>query len=101
MTDISREGDRVVITPQQDIVASVAGDLRTLLKEQIGQGCREMVLDLRQVEMIDSMGIGLLIAVHNSLNKNGGQLRAVNLSQDLQRLFKNMRLDKHFSVEGA
>ncbi len=101
MTEISRQDDQVVITPQQDIVASVAADLRLMLKEQIDQGCRELVLDLRQVEMIDSTGIGLLIAAHNSLNKSGGKLKAINLSQDLQGLFKNMRLDQHFTVQGA
>lgn len=101
MTDISREGNQVVLTPQQDIVASVSAEIRKLLKEQIDQGCKELVLDMQHVEMIDSMGIGLLIAAHNSLNKNGGELKAINLSQDLMSLFKNMRLDKHFSVEGA
>ena len=55
-------------------------------------------MDLDGVELIDSIGMGLLIAAHNSLMKNGGKLKVVNPSEDILRLLRTMRLDKHFEV---
>ena len=45
-------------------------------------------------------GIGLLIATHNSLKAKGGRLRVVNVSPEILNLFKAIRLDRHFAVEG-
>jgi anti-anti-sigma factor len=50
--------------------------------------------------VVDSSGIGLLIATHNSLKTKGGSLRVANASPDILNLFKAMRLDRHFTVEG-
>lgn len=100
MTEISREGSRAVVKPGADIVASNAKELREELKNLIDRGIRELVVDLGAIEMIDSVGLGLLIAVHNSLSRIDGTLTIVNVSKDLDELFKTMRLNRHFAVSG-
>lgn len=100
MTEISRDGSSAVVKPGADIVASNAKELREELKNLIDLGIRELVVDLGAVEMIDSVGLGLLIAVHNSLSKTDGTLTVINASKDLEGLFKSMRLDRHFAVRG-
>ena len=101
MHDIRLEDCRTVLTPAGDIVASVADDLRTRLKELMGQLAGQLVIDLSRVELIDSVGIGLLIAVHNTLSKKGGRLTLTHVSPDLATLLRTMRLDKHFSIQPA
>ena len=61
----------------------------------------ELTLDLKQVKMIDSVGLGVIIAAHNSLRGIGGKLTVKNVSNDIYRLFKTMRLDQHFEVTKA
>jgi anti-anti-sigma regulatory factor len=51
--------------------------------------------------MVDSVGIGVIIATHNSLDQKGGKLRVINIADDIYGLFSTMRLDRHFSVEKA
>ncbi len=68
------------------------------LKQALDDGAVKMAIDMSKVKMMDSMGIGLLIAAHNSLDKVGGQLELLNVSADILKLPKNMRLDKHFIV---
>jgi anti-sigma B factor antagonist len=51
--------------------------------------------------MVDSVGIGVIIATHNSLNKVGGKLKVTNITKDIYTLFTTMRLDRHFTVEKA
>ncbi len=98
MSDMQHSGESVVVKPGRDIVSSMAQDFKTELKELVDQGIKDLTIDLDGVEMIDSIGMGLLIAAHNSLTKNGGRLRVVNSGEDILRLLRTMRLDKHFEV---
>lgn len=100
MSTINYQGDNAVISPENDIVASVAPQFREKLKEIVDRGVKELIVDLTQVEMIDSIGMGLLIATHNSLSKAGGKLSLINASTDIFGLLRTMRLDKHFLISG-
>lgn len=63
-----------VISPEGDIVASMAETFRASLKEALGRGGQDgaaLTIDCSRVRIIDSVGIGLLIAAHNSLEKLG------------------------------
>jgi anti-anti-sigma factor len=101
MFEIEKEENRALVRPAGDIVASTVEGLRTALKEVLGQGVSEMTLDLGNVAVIDSIGLGLVISAHNSLAKNGGKLSVIHVSKEVQELFKSMRLDRHFTVTGA
>ena len=49
--------------------------------------------------MIDSSGIGLLIASRNSLLDSGGnEIELINTSDEIRGLFTAMRLDHHFTI---
>lgn len=97
---IERNGKSARIAPLQHLAVSLANELRPQIQKLIGDGVTDVIYDLSQVEVVDSSGIGLLIATHNTLKKNGGSLRIVGVSAEIQQLFKAMRLDKHFTVEG-
>ncbi len=98
---ILQKGGKTVIKPDFDIVASVLQELRNTLRQAIKEGAKDVCVDMSHVMMIDSMGLGLLIAAHNSLNTVGGTFSVTNVSTDIHDLFRNMRLDKHFTVIGA
>ncbi len=98
MSEIQQTGDTIIVKPGQDIVSSMADDFKTELKGLVDKGAKEITMDMEKVEMIDSIGMGLLIAAHNSLVKNGGRLRIINCSTDILGLLRTMRLDKHFEV---
>jgi len=90
-----------VIRPVGDIVAASVPDLRTEMRGSIAAGARRVTIDLTRVEMIDSVGLGLLIAAHNSLTRVGGELSVINASKEILDLFVAMRMHQHFSVRGA
>ncbi|MDY0162157.1 STAS domain-containing protein [Desulfobotulus sp.] len=99
MSQIIKEEDRILVIPGVDIVASMANDFRTELQNLIQENSGDIHLDLAGVEMVDSVGIGVIIATHNSLNRKGRKLKVVNVAKDIYSLFSTMRLDRHFSVE--
>jgi anti-anti-sigma factor len=101
MIEQTREDSKAVIRPVgEDIVAASVGELRSRMREAVGQGVRELVVDMAHVQMVDSMGIGLLISAHNSLRKSGGRLIVVHASKEILELFHLMRIHQHFSVSG-
>jgi len=97
MTEINREQDKTIAKIDQDLVASVVPELKQELQGLVDQG-EDLAVDLQAVNIIDSKGIGLLIATHNSLQENNKSLEVLNPSEDVLNLFKSMRLDKHFSI---
>ena len=91
---------QVVFQPEGDIVAASATELRGKLRDLVNNGARQLVIDLEKTKMVDSVGLGLLIASHNSLQKVGGQLSIVRASADILELLTTMRIHQHFSVSG-
>ena len=98
---VTREDNKVVVRPSGDsIVAATVPELRTKMRGLVEEGIRELVMDLADVRMVDSTGIGLLISAYNSLRKLGGRLAVIHVSPDLLELFRSMRMHQHFIVSG-
>lgn len=100
MSEIKRDSDSVTVVPAVDIVAGEVQSFRAELLALINEKMLKITVDLSAVEMIDSSGIGVFISAQNSLKKLGGALKVVNISDDILKMFKIMRLDKHFEVSG-
>jgi len=101
MIEVIREAGKAVIRPTgENVVASTAPAIRSQMRAAMAEGVREIVVDLGSVRTVDSAGIGLLIAAHNSLHKAGGRLTVVHANKDVLDLFRLMRIHQHFSVSG-
>ena len=98
MAKAKKKVQQEVVKPEEDIVASMAEGFRDKLLKIVQGGVKELVIDLMGVEMVDSVGIGVLVATHNSVSKAGGKMSVTNVSEDIYKLFKTMRLDQHFEV---
>lgn len=94
------EANETTLRPATDLVTANLPALRQQMRDLVASGTSRLVVDLRSVAMVDSAGIGLLIAAHNSLKKAGGELAVTNASKDILDLFRTMRIHQHFSVSG-
>ena len=101
MSEIIREKNKTIVRPAMDIVASMAEDFKNELLSAINDCEEKLVIDFAGVEMVDSMGIGVIIAAHNTLTQAGKQLKVINVSKDIFGLFSTMRLNRRFTVEEA
>ncbi len=99
MSEITKEDKQTTIKPGQDVVASMTNDFKAELQSLIQDSPETLIIDLEGVEMVDSVGIGVMIATHNSLLKTGGTIQVVNVAEDIFNLFSTMRLDRHFTIE--
>lgn len=101
MSEIERRGSEAIVKPSEDIVASSVREFRQELQSLVEEGAKELVIDLAGIRMVDSVGLGLLIATHNSVSKAGGKLTITNASKEIHDLLRTMRLDQHFEVRSA
>lgn len=99
MIEITRENNKAIVRPAgEGIVAASIPELRIKMRGIVEEGVRELVVDLTDVQMVDSSGIGLLISAYNSLRKVGGRLAVIHASAEILELFQTMRMHQHFSV---
>ena len=96
--NIDIDGTKATVEIIGDVVASAVQELRPQVKALIDKGVTEITIDFSRVSVIDSMGIGLLIAAYNSLSSKNGQITLVNASAEIKELMKEMRIDKRLVV---
>jgi anti-anti-sigma factor len=94
-----KENQRLVLL-KGDLTATTAPQLKEDLKKAIQDFSGELIFDLRETEMLDSTGIGLLIAAGNSIGSQKGSMRIVNVSKEIMLLLKKMRLVARLNISG-
>lgn len=95
---LDRKNETLKLMKTTDITASNAEEIRSSILAEMDESLKFIEIDLKDVEMIDSTGISLLISIQNSLNKNDGKLKISNASKDLTYMFNMMRLNHHFEI---
>ena len=72
--------------------------LRSAIRRLLGEGKNKILLNLGKVGYIDSSGIGELVSSFTAVNKEGGSLRLLNLTQKIQDLLAITKLLTVFDV---
>ena len=94
----SVQNGEAVLNPDKDIIASESRKLREQMQNLVEEGALRITINMEKVELVDSSGIGVLVGIQNALKNKGGELKIVNVSQDIYKMFKIMRLDKHITI---
>jgi anti-sigma B factor antagonist len=81
-----------------DLTAVRVPELQVALKQVLERGVRDLIFDMSGTVMLDSSGIGLLIAASNTLARQGGKVRVTNVSPDIFHLLQSMRLTARLNV---
>jgi len=73
-------------------------DLQRTINESLAEGDARFVVNLSEVPMIDSSGIGLLVRFLASAKKRGGSVKLVNLSSFAQKTLRLVGVLNLFEV---
>lgn len=99
MLEIKKKQNSILVRPEKDLVASVVTEFSNGLKPLIEDSPKEIVIDMKNVDMVDSLGMGVLIATHNMLADNNSVLIVINIKEDIYNAFVTMRLNHHFKIK--
>lgn len=95
---LDRKAETLFINTEEDITATNTEEIRQVILKEMDDSLQFVEIDLRDVEIVDSTGISLLISIQNSLNKSDGKLKISNPNENLAYMFKIMRLNHHFEI---
>jgi anti-sigma B factor antagonist len=96
----TREIGRIVVVDAAGRLTLTDGHtkLRDLMHVSIGYGTKKFLLNLAQVEFIDSHGIGELVRCYSVVRQAGGDMKFAAVNQKVLEILEISRLTKLFEI---
>ena len=73
--------------------------LREIVRDLAEKGRKAIVLNLGEVNYVDSSGVGELVKAHTTIRNHGGQLKLANLNKRVHDLLQMTRLATVFDIQ--
>jgi anti-sigma B factor antagonist len=89
---------RILDIDGQIILGKGTMAIRNTIKDLLHNGVKKIVLNLAEVDYIDSSGVGELVSSFATVEKEGGQLKLLNLTAKVQEILAITRLLTVFQV---
>ena len=80
------------------VTDSLKESLKETIKGKIDEGYQHFVLNLEQVKIIDSCGVGLIIVANNVTSSHNAKLYLCQIKPFIIKIFDIMRISKHLSI---
>jgi anti-sigma B factor antagonist len=90
-----------VIDVQGDVTAASEPVLMSAFEKAFAQGAGRLVLNLGDLECMDSGGIGILVTLLIRANRQHKELAAYGLSDHYREIFELTRLDEAITIYGS
>lgn len=91
--------DRIFEHPTYgDIDLYKCPDLKSIVQNQMKDGFKYIIFDLKETKFIDSSGIGALIQISGWLRRRGGELLVCNIAESVKKVFEVTRLENHIRI---
>ncbi len=80
------------------IVGESAATMRNIIRRLLAADRRKILLNMAQVRWIDSSGIGELVASLVSVTREGGQIKLLQVRENIAELLTVTRVDTIFAL---
>ena len=99
---VSEQDDIVIISLNGKIMGGPeATEINEKFNQLIDTKKLKIVIDLNNVEWMNSSGLGILIGALSLFRNNNGQLRIINVSERIQNLLKITKLAGIFETSSS
>jgi len=95
-----RDGAVVFLPFEDHLTAANVEKFRAAVRHLLEEGSTKVVLNLRNVEHMDSTGLGALIGMSETMRYERGQLVLMNLRPAVEDLLATMQMRSLLSVVG-
>ncbi|MEM0913744.1 MAG: STAS domain-containing protein [Planctomycetota bacterium] len=97
-TTIEKFDELAVVQIEGEFTLDTADRFRREVIEQMEAKARDFVLDLKQVEFMDSVALETLLWLQDQSAQRLGQVRLAELSESVATILRMTRLDKRFDT---
>ena len=70
-------------------------------RRQLDAGCKTLVVNFRETEIVNSIGISILLGVIDAASDNGARVVFADVNGDTIELFDMLGITKHVQVAGS
>ena len=91
---IEKVNETVVLTIQYEALDAKSAKTFRQEFEQIREDGTQILLDLSNVEFVDSAGLGAIVAELKSLRSTGGDMKICNVHKTVRALFELVRMHR-------
>jgi anti-sigma B factor antagonist len=95
---ISDDGATTLLRIRGELDALSAPELRPVLDRLVDERTADVVVDLSELRLIDSSGVGALVSLYKRVRANGGTVRFSGVTAQPLVIFKLLRLDIVFGL---
>ena len=93
------EQNKAIVTiNEKRIYLGITDLFRDDMVSVLDQDFNELIINLEQVAVMNSAGLGVLIMAQDTMKKRGGIIKLTNLQPLMQDIFTRMRLDTLFEI---
>lgn len=97
--ETKKDGEVVILRPlSNNIDSTVCSEFKARVGDLIDQENNFFLLNLSQVDFIDSSGLGAMISILKTLTQNNGDIVLSNVKAPVFNLFKMTRLNGVFKI---
>ncbi len=93
-----QENDHIIIEVSGEIDVYTAPKLRDTITELVAAGNYDLVIDMEQVEFLDSTGLGVLVGGLKKVRAHEGSLQLICNQDRLLKIFRITGLAKVFTI---
>src|SRR6476646_2388093 len=94
----SVEDEASILAMEGEIDLHYAPVLRALLQGKVREQCPALVVDLKNVDFIDSAGLAAIVEYFRDASRYDGVLCLTGLNENLRTVFEIVRLDRVIPV---
>jgi len=69
------------------------------VKSVVNDGCRKLVIDMNEVDWLNSWGVGLLVSAFTTLRSSGGRMILVGCMPKVMTVLRMTHFDSVFSFD--
>lgn len=92
------QGDKSILLISGELDALSASELRPLLDQVVEERRSDVLVDLSQLRLVDSSGIGALVSLYKRVRAIGGKVAFTGVTAQPLVIFKLLRLDVVFEL---
>jgi len=102
LTLTTRQADgKTIVAVGGEIDVYTAPKLRDKITELVAAGAYDLVVDMEQVEFLDSTGLGVLVGGLKKVRAHSGSLQLVCNQERLLKIFRITGLAKVFTIHDS
>jgi anti-sigma B factor antagonist len=98
VTNLS-SGNIVVLEPKGSLIGGdETDDIKNTISRLLKEGNTKLIVDLGNVDYMNSTALGVLVSTHTSYSKVGGKIKLCNVNKNIQNIFIITKLTLVFDV---